>query len=56
MKAQFRAADRSGARVALVVGESEAAQGAVTVRDLRTGDQETVERADVVDHVRKRLS
>jgi histidyl-tRNA synthetase len=56
MKAQFRAADRSGARVALVVGESEAVQGTVTVRDLRAGDQETVERADVVDHVRKRLA
>ena len=56
MRAQFKAADRSGAGVAVVVGESEAAAGAVTVRDLRAGDQQTVDRADVVDHVRKRLS
>ena len=56
MKAQFKAADRSGAKVALVVGEREAADGTVTVRDLVTGDQEVVGRADVVDHVRKRLS
>jgi histidyl-tRNA synthetase len=56
MKAQFRAADRSGARLALVVGEREAAEQTVSVRDLRSGDQQTVDRADVVAHVRKRLS
>ena len=56
MRAQFKAADRSGARLALVVGEQEAAAGTVTVRDLRGGgDQEVVDRADVVAHVRKRL-
>ena len=56
MKAQFKAADRSGARLALVVGEQEAAAAAVTLRDLRGGDQETVGRADILEHVRKRLS
>ena len=56
MKAQFRAADRSGAHIALVVGEQERADGTVTVRDLEGGDQQTVDRADVVDHVRKRLA
>ena len=56
MKAQFRAADRSGARLALVVGEQERGDGTVTVRDLEGGDQQTVERADVVAHVRKRLT
>ena len=56
MKAQFKAADRSGAALALVVGDAEAAANTVTVRDLRAGDQETVDRADVVEHVRKHLS
>ena len=56
MKAQFKAADRSGARLAVVVGEREAAEDTVTIRDLRGGDQQTVGRADVVEHVRKRLS
>ena len=56
MKSQFKSADRSGARLALVVGEREAAEGTVTLRDLRTHDQEVVPRADVVDHVRKRLA
>ena len=55
-KAQFKAADRSGARLALVVGPDEAAAGAVAVKDLR-GDspQSVVARADVVDAVRSRL-
>ncbi|HVL07515.1 MAG TPA: histidine--tRNA ligase [Acidimicrobiales bacterium] len=55
MKSQFKSADRSGARLALVVGDNEVAAATVTVRDLRAGDQETVARADVVEHVRKRL-
>ncbi len=55
MKAQFKQADRSGARLAAVVGEREAAAGTVTLRDLRSGEQEVVPRADLVDHVRKRL-
>jgi histidyl-tRNA synthetase len=55
MKSQFKQADRSGARLAVVVGEREAAAGTVTLRDLRTGDQEVVPRGDLVDHVRKRL-
>jgi len=56
MKAQFKAADRSGARLALVVGERERAEATVTVRDLGDGDQETVGRNDVVAHVVKRLT
>jgi len=55
MKAQFRAADRSGAHLALVVGERERAEATVTVRDLTSGDQETIARHDVVAHVRKSL-
>ena len=55
MKAQMKAADRSGATVALIVGEQEAADGTVTVRDLQSHQQEIVARADLVDHVRKRL-
>ncbi|HET7720505.1 MAG TPA: histidine--tRNA ligase [Acidimicrobiales bacterium] len=56
MKSQFKSADRSGARLALVVGDNEVAAATVTLRDLRAGDQETVGRADAVEHVRKKLS
>ena len=34
-KAQFRRADRSGARYALVLGEDELARGVATVKPLR---------------------
>ncbi|HEX2065036.1 MAG TPA: His/Gly/Thr/Pro-type tRNA ligase C-terminal domain-containing protein, partial [Acidimicrobiales bacterium] len=56
LRAQLKAADRSGARLALIVGPDEMAAGTVTVRDLRQGDQETVDRSTVVDHVRKRTA
>ena len=56
MKAQMKAADRSGAAFVLIVGEDEVAAGTVTVRDLRgrTG-QQLIDRDDVVDHLRKLL-
>ncbi|MGY6502316.1 MAG: histidine--tRNA ligase [Acidimicrobiales bacterium] len=56
MKSQMKAADRSGATLALIIGEDEATAGEVTVRDLRHGgDQERISVDDLVDHVRKRL-
>ena len=55
MKSQMKQADRAGARLALIVGEQEVADGTVTVRDLRTSEQESVTRADVVEHVRKTI-
>jgi histidyl-tRNA synthetase len=53
MKAQMKAAGRSGARVAVIVGEQEVADGTATVRDLGRGEQETVPRDQVVDRARK---
>ncbi len=58
-KSQFKAADRSGARLALVVGPDEAAAGTVAIKDLRGeagGGQDTVARSEVIDEVRRRLS
>jgi histidyl-tRNA synthetase len=55
-KSQFKAADRSGARLALVVGPDEAANGQVAIKDLkRSSDQEIVDMAAVIEEVRKRL-
>jgi len=56
MRSQFKSADRSGARVALVVGGTEAESGEVTLRDLLSGEQRTVDRTDVVRHLRETLS
>ncbi|MDQ3979111.1 MAG: histidine--tRNA ligase [Actinomycetota bacterium] len=56
MKAQLKGADRSGARLALIVGEKEADLGVVAVRDLVAGDQEEVAREEVVEAVRRRVT
>jgi len=45
-KSQFKKADREGARFALVIGEDELANGTVTVKNLETGEQETVPSGD----------
>ena len=38
----MKAADRSGAKVALILGDTELAADEVVVKDLVTGDQQTV--------------
>ena len=56
-KSQFKAAGRSGARLALVVGPDELARGTVGVKDLASDDeQEEVADADVVKEVQTRLA
>lgn len=57
MKAQMRAADRSGAAVALIVGSDEHAAGTVTIRPLRAGgEQMSVPRDGVVEAVQALLA
>jgi histidyl-tRNA synthetase len=57
MKSQMKSADRSGARLALLVGEDEAAADEVTIRDLRGAtDQQRVARAELIDKLRSLLS
>jgi histidyl-tRNA synthetase len=53
MKAQFKAADKSGAGWVVIVGPDEAASGTVSLRPLRgTGVQRTVPVAEAVEAVR----
>jgi histidyl-tRNA synthetase len=53
LRAQMKAAGRSGARVAVIVGEQEAADGTATVRDLARAEQQVVPRDQVVKLVRE---
>jgi histidyl-tRNA synthetase len=55
MKAQMKAAGRSGARVAVIVGEREVADGTATIRDLIAGEQEVEPRDKVVERIRRVL-
>lgn len=55
MKAQMRAANRAGSRLALIVGPDEVTAGVATLRDLSGGEQTTVSRADLIASVRAAL-
>ncbi len=48
MKAQLRAADKAGARLAVIVGPEEVANGSVVVKDLAMGTQRTEAVADLL--------
>jgi histidyl-tRNA synthetase len=56
MKSQRKAAGRSGARVAVIVGDDERASGGATVRDLSAGEQAAVPLDQLVAHVQGLLS
>jgi histidyl-tRNA synthetase len=55
LKSQFKQADRLGAHLAVVVGPDEAAEGEVTIRDMRTKEQVRVALADLVPEAARRL-
>jgi len=56
MKSMLRRADSLGARVCLVIGDSEVESAQVQVKDLAAHSQELVPQADVIDAVRKILA
>ena len=57
MKAQFKLAGRSGARLAVVIGADELERGIAKVQSLEGGGaEEDVKLDEVVDHVRRRLA
>jgi histidyl-tRNA synthetase len=56
LKGAMTAADRSGARCTLVLGERDLAEGVVQLKNMATGDQTTVPLADLVDAVRDALA
>ena len=55
VKGAMRAADRSGAAIALVVGDGEIEAGTVKVKDLATGEQVDVAADDIQTAVLTRL-
>ena len=57
MKAQMKLADRSEARIAVIVGPDEQSEGVVSVRDLRShAGQQKIPEADTVKTVKRLLS
>ena len=56
LKASLKWANKIGAAVALILGQSEMTEGRVLVRDLREGTQESVSNEIVVEYVRRLLT
>ncbi|MGH8657912.1 MAG: histidine--tRNA ligase [Gammaproteobacteria bacterium] len=56
-KSQFKCADKSGARIALLLGEDEIAQGLVTVKHLRiSSEQVTVAESELAAYLKKEFT
>ncbi|WP_214108979.1 histidine--tRNA ligase [Acrocarpospora catenulata] len=56
VKGAMKAADRSGARFALILGDRDLASGAVQLKELSTAEQTAVPLAEVVDTLKGKLS
>ena len=56
LQKQLKYADKIGVRFALIAGPDERAAGQVTVKDLREGVQETINRAQAADYLAQRLA
>ncbi|ACU71283.1 histidyl-tRNA synthetase [Catenulispora acidiphila DSM 44928] len=55
IKAAMKAADRSGARYALVLGERDIAENIIQIKELATGEQESVSFTDIVTTIQEKL-
>lgn len=55
LKAQLRSADRIGVRYTLLIGQKEALDGTVIIRDMKNGSQEVVKFEKVVNEIKRRL-
>jgi histidyl-tRNA synthetase len=53
---QFKYADRTGARVVTVLGPDELAQGLVTLKELASGEQQTVARPQAAEAIRNMIA
>lgn len=56
IKAQLKAADKEGAEFALIMGQREAIEDTIIVKDMKTGAQETIALQRAINEVKKRLS
>jgi histidyl-tRNA synthetase len=55
LKAAMKAADRSGARYALVLGERDIAENVIQIKELATGEQESVSLTDILNTIQEKL-
>ena len=56
LKSQLRLADKYGARLALILGQKEALDGTILIRDMISGAQELIPSDSLLPEVRRRLA
>ncbi len=56
IKAQLKIADRLGVKLSLILGQQEALDETIIIRDMQSGVQETVPQGKVIDEIKKRLA
>jgi len=55
IKSQLKIADKEGIQIALILGQREALENNIIIRDMSSGVQETVSMDKVINEVKKRL-
>jgi len=55
LKAQLRIADKIGVDYTIILGQKEALEGTVIIRDMKTGKQDTVKLEKIITEIKKRL-
>ncbi|MDD3487268.1 MAG: histidine--tRNA ligase [Candidatus Moranbacteria bacterium] len=55
LKSQLKIADRLGVELTLILGQKEAIDGTVILKEMASGTQEVINAAKIVDEVKKRL-
>jgi len=55
IKSQLRAADKLGVKIALIFGQKEALENNIIIRNMKSGNQETIPLDRVIEQVKKRL-
>ncbi|WP_240335267.1 histidine--tRNA ligase [Paraliobacillus sediminis] len=56
MKGQFKTADRLKTKYVLVLGDNELAENNINVKDMTTGEQETVKLDNVITHIQQLIT
>ena len=55
LKSQLKIADKYGAKFTLLLGQKEALEGSIILRDMETGNQESLKLETVVQEIKKRF-
>lgn len=55
LKSQFKMADKIEAKYTLLLGQKEALEGTIIIRDMKTGEQEITKLEKIVKEIKKRL-